>query len=144
MWIHLVMCTVYNMWNVFEWCFSLYHCSVMVYENKDIVLSQACTFVSNVICRGLLFVQWFEMRGGCSFLCWYWWNWWPSQHSVKGILLILNSYAYVMQSVYTLWSMVDHLIKKVYWNNKCLHMKEYIDSICTQAYVHGDIEHNTC
>ena len=49
-----------------------------------------------------------------------------------------------MQSVYTLWSMVDHLIKKVYWNNKCLHMKEYIDSICTQAYLHGDIEDNTC
>lgn len=23
-------------------------------------------------------------------------------------------------------------------------MKEYIDSICTQAYLHGDIEHNTC
>jgi hypothetical protein len=39
MWIHLVMCTVYNMWNVFEWCFSLYHCSVVVYENKDLVLS---------------------------------------------------------------------------------------------------------
>ena len=23
------------------------------------------------------YVQWVEMRGGCS-LCWYWWNYWPS------------------------------------------------------------------
>ena len=45
MWIHLVMCTVYNMWNVFEWCFSLYHCSVMVYENKDLVVIDLSTEV---------------------------------------------------------------------------------------------------
>jgi hypothetical protein len=44
MWIHLVICTVYNMWNVFEWCFSLYHCSVMVYENKDIVCLSCLVF----------------------------------------------------------------------------------------------------
>jgi hypothetical protein len=55
MWIHLVMCTVYNMWNVFEWCFSLYHCSVMVYENTDLVLS--CLVLSNKLRRKLLYFE---------------------------------------------------------------------------------------
>ena len=40
-------------------------------------LSQARTWISNVICWhscGLFCVQWVHL---CYF-CWYWWNWWPS------------------------------------------------------------------
>jgi len=40
-------------------------------------LYQTRTWISNVICRGLCYVQWFEVRGYCLF-CWYWWNCWPS------------------------------------------------------------------
>jgi hypothetical protein len=40
-------------------------------------LVQAKTCISNVICHGLIYVQWFEVRDNCSF-CWYWWNCWPS------------------------------------------------------------------
>jgi hypothetical protein len=40
-------------------------------------LFQARICMSNVICLGLFYVQWFEVRGGCTF-CWYWWNCWPS------------------------------------------------------------------
>jgi hypothetical protein len=40
-------------------------------------LSQAKTWISNVICRGLLYDQWIELRGGCPFCC-YWWNYWLS------------------------------------------------------------------
>jgi hypothetical protein len=35
------------------------------------------TWISNVICRCLLCVQWFEVGGDCSF-CWYRSNCWPS------------------------------------------------------------------
>jgi hypothetical protein len=40
-------------------------------------LSQTKTWISNVKCHGLIYVQWFEVRDDCSF-CWYWWNCWPS------------------------------------------------------------------
>jgi hypothetical protein len=42
-------------------------------------LSQARTWISNVICRGLLifYIQWTKVRGDCS-LCWYCWNCLPS------------------------------------------------------------------
>ena len=42
-------------------------------------LSQAMTWISNVICRGLLifYIQWTKVRGDCS-LCWYCWNCLPS------------------------------------------------------------------
>jgi hypothetical protein len=42
-------------------------------------LSQARTWISNVICRGLLIfhIQWTKVRGDCS-LCWYCWNCLPS------------------------------------------------------------------
>jgi hypothetical protein len=35
------------------------------------------TWISNVICRSLFYVEWFEMRGDCLF-CLYWWHCWPS------------------------------------------------------------------
>jgi len=35
--------------------------------------SKAWTWISNVICRGLLWIQGVEMRCDCS-LYWYWWN----------------------------------------------------------------------
>ena len=38
--------------------------------------SQARIWISNVICRDLFYVQWFELRWGWS-LCWYWRNCWP-------------------------------------------------------------------
>jgi hypothetical protein len=37
-------------------------------------LSQHRTWI---MCHGLSWVQWVQMRGDCSF-CWYWWNCWPS------------------------------------------------------------------
>ena len=40
-------------------------------------LSQPRTWISNIICRGRSYVQWFDVRGNCSFY-WYWWNCWPS------------------------------------------------------------------
>ena len=40
-------------------------------------LLEAKTWISNVICCGLCYVQWFEVRGHCLF-CWYWWNCWSS------------------------------------------------------------------
>jgi hypothetical protein len=40
-------------------------------------VSQILTWISYVKCRSFFCVQWFEVRGGCSF-CWYWWNCWPS------------------------------------------------------------------
>jgi len=40
-------------------------------------LSQCRTWISNVIYRGLCYVQWVEVRGDCSF-CWYWWTCWQS------------------------------------------------------------------
>ena len=40
-------------------------------------LSQVKTWISNVICRGLFYDQWIELRGGCPFCC-YWWNYWLS------------------------------------------------------------------
>ena len=40
-------------------------------------LSQARTWISNIVCHGLFCVQWVKMRGDCSFR-WYWWNCWPS------------------------------------------------------------------
>ena len=42
-------------------------------------LSQAMTWISNVICRGLLifYIQWTKVRGDCS-LCWYFLNCLPS------------------------------------------------------------------
>ena len=39
-------------------------------------LSQARTWISNVICRVLSCFQWVKVKGVCSF-CWYWWNCWP-------------------------------------------------------------------
>ena len=39
-------------------------------------LSQARTWISNIICLGLILCS-VQTRGDCSF-CWYWWNWWPS------------------------------------------------------------------
>jgi len=56
-------------------------------------LSQAKTWISNVICCGLFYVQWFEVIGDCLF-CWYWWNCWPSLFKLEGerwkfVLLIL-------------------------------------------------------
>jgi len=39
--------------------------------------SHASVWISNVICPCLIYVQWFEVRGGSSF-CWYWWNCWRS------------------------------------------------------------------
>ena len=46
-------------------------------------LSQVKTWISNVICRGLFYDQWIELRGGCPFCC-YWWNYWLSlfKHSL--------------------------------------------------------------
>ena len=41
-------------------------------------LTQARIWISNIICHALFCVQWFEMRGGCSFR-WYLWNCWSSQ-----------------------------------------------------------------
>ena len=42
-------------------------------------LSQARTWISYVICRGLLifYIPWTKVRGDCS-LCWYCWNCLPS------------------------------------------------------------------
>ena len=37
--------------------------------------SRASTWISNVICRGLYCCQWFW---GERWVCWYWWNCWPS------------------------------------------------------------------
>ena len=34
-----------------------------------VCLSEASTWIPNIICHGLLYVQWFEVRGDCSF-CW--------------------------------------------------------------------------
>ena len=41
-------------------------------------LTQARTWISNVICHDLFCVQWFEVRD-CSF-CWYLWSCWLSFH----------------------------------------------------------------
>ena len=35
------------------------------------------TWISSIIFHGLFHIQWFKVRGDCSF-CWYWWNCWPS------------------------------------------------------------------
>jgi hypothetical protein len=35
------------------------------------------TSIFNVLCHGLLYIQWFEVRNDCWF-CRYWWNCWPS------------------------------------------------------------------
>jgi hypothetical protein len=40
-------------------------------------LSQARTWISNIIYHGLFCIQWIKMRGECS-LCWYWRNFRPS------------------------------------------------------------------
>ena len=40
-------------------------------------LSQTKTWISNVTLSWSFYVQWFDVRGDCSF-CWYWWNCWPS------------------------------------------------------------------
>jgi len=37
--------------------------------------SRDSTWISNVMCRGLYFSQWFW---GKRWGCWYWWNCWPS------------------------------------------------------------------
>jgi len=43
-----------------------------------VCLSQTRTWISNVICRSLFYVQWVEASGDCLF-CWYWSrNYWPS------------------------------------------------------------------
>ena len=41
-------------------------------------------WISIDICRGIFtfYVQWVEVRGDCS-LCWYWWNYWPSQFKLS-------------------------------------------------------------
>jgi len=39
-------------------------------------LFKARTWIFNVSCCSLFYVQWVEVIGGCSF-CWYWWNCWP-------------------------------------------------------------------
>jgi hypothetical protein len=42
-------------------------------------LSQARTWISNIICHGLFLcsVSSVKMKGNCLF-CWYWWKWWSS------------------------------------------------------------------
>ena len=40
-------------------------------------LSQAKTWISNIICRSVFCAQWVKVRGDCSF-CQHSWNWWPS------------------------------------------------------------------
>ena len=40
-------------------------------------LSQARTWISNVICRDMFYVHGDKVRGDCSW-CWYWGNCWPS------------------------------------------------------------------
>ena len=40
-------------------------------------LSQVQDLNFDVICRGLFYVHWIEPRGYC-FVCWCWWNCWPS------------------------------------------------------------------
>jgi hypothetical protein len=42
-----------------------------------VCLSRTRKWISNVICRGLFYFQWFVMRDDWSFY-WYWWNCWPS------------------------------------------------------------------
>jgi len=37
--------------------------------------SRASTCISNVMCHGLYFDQWFWDERS---VCWYWWNCWPS------------------------------------------------------------------
>ena len=47
-----------------------------------VCLYHAASRISNVICRGLFHVYWFEVRGYCLF-CWYWWNCWPSLFKIS-------------------------------------------------------------
>jgi len=45
-------------------------------------LCKARTRISNVICHGLFYVQWDEVRCGCSFI-WFLCNCWPSMFSLS-------------------------------------------------------------
>jgi hypothetical protein len=78
-------------------------------------LSQVKTWISNVICRGLFYDQWIELRGGCPFCC-YWWNYWLSLFKLSfhkstwtlqkimlnGIICFINilDFQLLVQSVY--------------------------------------------
>jgi hypothetical protein len=48
-------------------------------DSTFVCLSQARTWISNVICHGFLYVQWVKKRRDCSF-CWYWW---PSLFKIR-------------------------------------------------------------
>ena len=43
-----------------------------------VCLSQAGTWISNVICRGLFLCSLISVKMRGDFLFCYWWNWWPS------------------------------------------------------------------
>jgi hypothetical protein len=52
------------------------------FNGTFLCLTQARIWISNIICHALFCVQWFEMRGGCSFR-WYLWNCWSSQFKLS-------------------------------------------------------------
>jgi hypothetical protein len=55
-------------------------------------MSQCQTWISNVICRVLCYVQWVEVRGDCSF-CWYWWTCWLLLFKLSFHLWSANTYS---------------------------------------------------
>jgi len=79
-----------NIFKFFIVCIYLYCCWKFNYQEGRVgipltsltpqlfvCLSQTRTWISNVICSDLFYVQWVEERCDCSF-SWYWWNYWPS------------------------------------------------------------------
>ena len=72
-----------------------------------VYLSQARTWVSNVICHTFcnsFCIQWFEMKGGCLF-CWYQLNCRPSlfKLSFNKILIDLISVINIQRNWWSLW-----------------------------------------
>ena len=71
-----------------------------------VVMPQARTWISNVICRGVSCVLSVKVGGDCS-LCWYWWNCWLS-------LLKMSFHNITVYASYTVANMDKKLINR-YW-----------------------------
>ena len=65
---------------VTSFCLFLLSYSASLVIRHFLCIFQVKIWISIDICRGIFtcYDQWVEVRGDCS-LCWYWWNYWPSQ-----------------------------------------------------------------
>ena len=106
-------------------------------------LSYVRTSIINIICRGLLYIQWFEVRNDCWF-CRYWWNCWPSllklSSDSKMFILIFYGSLIVKTSHFLLFTpRRPRKTRNIYsihgkWvNDCCLTPSDHFTAICSHS-----------